>query len=182
MTANLSWPRGLRHNWTLDSATVESLPGYMRHTRTAWYPRGSWLMAISSGAVRISMVRCFMRRGSFPRISGAASMHQNEKTVRCSVVDSPPTSPHNLRVTYDPPPPIGNEALTSPSEAHAAFFPERCGGHVLTWPYADILSRPTTSMSGSLTGSKARTRRQPAVGGGGVRTSASYIRRDQSIR
>ena len=42
-------------------------------------------------------VDALIRRGSLPRMSGLASMHQNEKCVRCSTAVSPPTIPHRSR-------------------------------------------------------------------------------------
>eukprot|EP00964_Phaeocystis_antarctica_P088746 scaffold56491_cov75-Phaeocystis_antarctica.AAC.2 len=67
------------------------------HTRRACCPSGSWLMARSSGAMRMRRVAALILRGSLPSISGAASAHQKAKCVRCSVCVRPPTVPHTSR-------------------------------------------------------------------------------------
>ena len=63
-------------------------------TLRACFARVSWLIAMTSLAVRICSVALVMWRGSLPRMSGADSMHQNAKWLRCSVWVRPPTLPH----------------------------------------------------------------------------------------
>mmetsp|Transcript_36738 Transcript_36738/g.118081 ORF Transcript_36738/g.118081 Transcript_36738/m.118081 type:complete len:294 (+) Transcript_36738:1109-1990(+) len=137
------WPsdRSLRHTCTSASPDAHqtgvppAVTAGPRKTRRACLAPASWLMASSSGEVRSRRSRLRIIRGSFPSMSGAESMHQKAKCVRCSVRVRPPTEPHSSRDTYCP---LRHE----PSG--------RWSGHASTRPYGVIPLSPTSNMSGSL--------------------------------